>query len=598
MSFPHEIYEQRIVSLSAERKQSVSKQQVFGWSRFGIAIAFAVAVYVLYKGPWQTLVPILAILIAIFLRLVALAGRNNETIRNLDRLLKINAEEISILGGYYTNRPDGATLVPHEHGYAEDLDIFGRASIYQYLNRTSSEQGSRLLADWFLAPASATTILDRQTSAKELSESYVWRQQLIAHGIANPISIVTEERVLEWLKEPPTFNSPALKWVRYILPGIMLGVLLIYLLDFIPGPIFTGIAFIFFIIAGLFSLKIIPLHRELNKVAKEMQTLSQSLKTIEELKPKAAALQALQSELVNANGQASAIISELTAILERLDVRMNPFVHVFLNTFLFWDLQAAMQLNAWHKKHAADIPDWFKALAEMEALCSVAAIYFNHPDFTTPLLVKEPGALAGREIGHPLLPSAKRVTSSFETRDLAKLALITGSNMAGKSTFLRSIGVNIVLAMMGAPVCAKSFSLFPMRVMSSMRIKDNLEESTSTFYAELKKLKQIIEAANRHEHIYILLDEILRGTNSLDRHTGSEALIRQLIRENAVGILATHDLQLAELAAEYPQNLSNYHFDVQIKGEELYFDYKLKDGVCTSMNASILMRQIGIEMKD
>ena len=168
--------------------------------------------------------------------------------------------------------------------------------------------------------------------------------------------------------------------------------------------------------------------------------------------------------------------------------------------------------------------------------------------------------------------------------------------MAGKSTFLRSMGVNIVLAMMGAPVCAKTLSLAPMRVMSSMRIKDNLEESTSTFYAELKKLKQIIEAANRHEDLFILLDEILRGTNSLDRHTGSEALIRQLIREEAVGMLATHDLQLAALAEEYPQNLENYHFDVQIQGEELYFDYKLKHGVCKSMNASILMRKIGIEM--
>ena len=168
--------------------------------------------------------------------------------------------------------------------------------------------------------------------------------------------------------------------------------------------------------------------------------------------------------------------------------------------------------------------------------------------------------------------------------------------MAGKSTFLRATGVNIVLAMMGAPVCAKSIVLSPMRVISSMRVNDNLEESTSTFYAELKKLKLIIEAVNRNEKVFLLLDEILRGTNSLDRHTGSTALIRQLIRHNAVGMLATHDLQLAELANEYPDNIHNYHFDVQVSGEELFFDYKLKEGVCKSLNASILMKKIGIEV--
>jgi len=168
--------------------------------------------------------------------------------------------------------------------------------------------------------------------------------------------------------------------------------------------------------------------------------------------------------------------------------------------------------------------------------------------------------------------------------------------MAGKSTFLRSIGINIVLAMMGAPVCARSMTLYPTKVMSSMRIADNLEESTSTFYAELKKLKTIIEAVNRNEKIFILLDEILRGTNSLDRYTGSKALIRQLIHHKAVGMIATHDLELAKLSEEFPANIHNYHFDVQVSGDELYFDYKLKEGVCESMNASILMKKIGIEL--
>ncbi|MEO6917376.1 MAG: hypothetical protein ABI151_18585, partial [Chitinophagaceae bacterium] len=370
----------------------------------------------------------------------------------------------------------------------------------------------------------------------------------------------------------------------------------IYLLSIIPGPIFAGIAFIFFILAGIFSLKVSPVHQQLNKVSKEMQTLLFSIRSIESLQPKSVCLASIHAQLVSTNDNASTIIHKLTVILDRLEVRMNPFVHVFLNTFLFWDLQQALALAKWKQQYAPMLPGWFQALADIEALSTLATIHFNHPHWIMPELTNAPAVFIGKDLGHPLIPARKMVTSSFQTIGEAKLALVTGSNMAGKSTFLRSIGVNIVLAMMGSPVCATSLTLSPMRVMSSMRIMDNLEESTSTFYAELKKLKQIIEAANNHEKIFILLDEILRGTNSLDRNTGSKALIKQLINEKGAGILATHDLQLAEMISTYPENLTNYHFDVQIKDEELFFDYKLKDGVCKSMNASILMRKIGIRM--
>jgi DNA mismatch repair ATPase MutS len=200
-------------------------------------------------------------------------------------------------------------------------------------------------------------------------------------------------------------------------------------------------------------------------------------------------------------------------------------------------------------------------------------------------------------LGHPLIAETKCVTNSFSTDGIGNITLITGSNMAGKSTFLRSIGCNTVLALMGSVVCADSFTTSHIRLMSSMRIADNLAENTSTFYAELKKLQSIIEAVNQYEKIFILLDEILRGTNSLDRHTGSKALIKQLIKQNAVAILATHDVELAKEENNHPQNITNYHFDVQVANDELYFDYKLKAGICKSLNASILMRKIGIEME-
>jgi DNA mismatch repair ATPase MutS len=195
-----------------------------------------------------------------------------------------------------------------------------------------------------------------------------------------------------------------------------------------------------------------------------------------------------------------------------------------------------------------------------------------------------------------LIDPARSVSNDFSTQGKAQVTLVTGSNMAGKSTFLRSVGVNMVLAFMGAPVCAGAMRVSPFRVMTSMRIKDNLEESTSTFYAELKKLKSIIDAVNAHEPVFILLDEILRGTNSRDRQTGAIALVRQLIRQQATGIIATHDLELAALEMEYPGSLHNCHFDVQVTGTEMYFDYTLKPGICQSMNASLLMQKIGIEI--
>ena len=253
-------------------------------------------------------------------------------------------------------------------------------------------------------------------------------------------------------------------------------------------------------------------------------------------------------------------------------------------------------LEKWKVTNKQQVKKWYEGLAAFESLSTLGNLSFNHPNWCFPILADDKGIFITKEMGHPLIPADKIVNNTFSTDGIGKINLVTGSNMAGKSTFLRSIGVNTVLAMAGAPVCAEELTLHPTRIISTMRVNDNLEESTSTFYAELKKLKTIIEAVNNGENVFLLLDEILRGTNSLDRHTGSEALLKQLIKHNAVGLLATHDLELAKLINQYPSNITNYHFDVQVNNEELYFDYKLKRGICQSMNASLLMKKIGIEL--
>jgi DNA mismatch repair ATPase MutS len=261
-----------------------------------------------------------------------------------------------------------------------------------------------------------------------------------------------------------------------------------------------------------------------------------------------------------------------------------------------WDLQQVIALEKWKKRNHQSIIQWFEALGNFEAISSFATLHFNHPEWCFPELKKEHFFIEGKEIGHPLINKLKRVNNYIDINNKGIIMLVTGSNMAGKSTYLRTIGVNTVLSMAGAIACAKSFALSPVQLITSMRIADNLEENTSTFYAELKKLKTVIEKVNNHERVFILLDEILRGTNSLDRHTGAVALTKQLIRQQAAGIIATHDVELAKLKDDYPANIYNYHFDVQVNNGELYFDYKLKEGICTSLNASILMKKIGIEL--
>ena len=263
---------------------------------------------------------------------------------------------------------------------------------------------------------------------------------------------------------------------------------------------------------------------------------------------------------------------------------------------MHWNLQQVLDLEKWKAQNNTDIKKWFEVLAEYEALQSFATISFNNESWCFPKLADKYFEINATNLGHPLIEKDKSVTNIIDIKNAASVMLITGSNMAGKSTYLRSVGVNAILCMAGAPVCASSFTMSPIQILSSMRVADNLAENTSTFYAELKKLKTIIEKINNGEEVFVLLDEILRGTNSLDRHTGTDALIRQLIKQKTAAILATHDVELATIETEYPANIFNHHFDAQINGEELYFDYKLKNGVCTNMNASLLMKKIGLSL--
>jgi large-conductance mechanosensitive channel len=594
---PEVFYKQRISDLNIKLNHLLQRKQLLGWIRFGILATTALFIWLFSSYGILVSAVIFFIGLAVFLFAVRKDLANKEAISHHERLIAINEQELLYLQHKYTHQKDGSEFYKDGHSYADDLDIFGRASLYQYINRTNSQQGNKMIADWLLAPATPAIIQARQKAVQELMQQTNWRQELQAHGSSSTITIATEKKMEDWLNEGNQFHDKKI-WhlIRYVLPVIATGTLVCFLFDVITYQVFLRSLLVFTIIAFAITRMIVPLYRKLNKITGQMEVLSNSIACIEQAEFKDPLLVELKHQFHSGSNKASQQIFQLKNIFNRFDYRLNPVVFVPLNIFLVWDLQQVLQLERWKQKNNQQINHWFHALAELEALGSLGTLAFNHPKWNFPELKTDEPTFVAVQLGHPLIEEQKNVLNDFSTKGKEQINLITGSNMAGKSTFLRSVGVNMVLTGMGAPVCAKQLTVTSLKVMSSMRIKDNLEESTSTFYAELKKLKQIIDAVNNNEAVFILLDEILRGTNSNDRHTGSKALIKQLLHHKATGILATHDLELANLVQEFPAGIHNYHFDVQVNADELYFDYKLKRGICQSMNASILMKKIGIEL--
>lgn len=592
-----DFYRQRIETLKTQHQQLVRKKSILAWLRFAAVMAIAMALYFLLPVGISYAVLAALLLLAVFIRLIFIDLDNKAAIKNNRHLVAINDAELQALAHHYYDFDDGKAFLPAEHPYASDLDIFGRASLFQYCNRTTSDMGGHILSQWLLQPANTESILQRQEAVKELSTLTEWRQQLEAYGKEQKITTATQIRLQEWLQAEPHFiNNAFWKLLQYAVPAIIITVIGLNMADIISNPVRN----LFLLGGGLIALvvatKIAPLHQQVSKIADELNVLANSIRSAEQARFNTPLLQYTQSKFVLENTKASTQLKQLKKIVERLDLRLNFIVFIPLAIVLQWDIQQAMALEKWKLRNRKNINDWFEAIGQFEALHSFAGLAFNHPEWCFPTFKTPHFYISGENIGHPLINAAKRVNNNINIHSNEELMLITGSNMAGKSTYLRSIGVNTVLAMAGAPVCATAFTLSPVQVISSMRIADNLEESTSTFYAELKKLKAIIDKVNAGEKIFILLDEILRGTNSLDRHTGSVALVKQLLKHKAACVIATHDVELAKLKEQYPNQILNYHFDVQVAHDELFFDYKLKEGICTSLNASILMKKIGIEL--
>ena len=362
-------------------------------------------------------------------------------------------------------------------------------------------------------------------------------------GINEKVTFNSEKKINEWLAlKDAAFINPLWKLLLYIYPVITLSCVYLFLDDVLPSPIFSLLVLIFFLTGFAISGKIQKVYQLLSRLEPVVSTLYKQLNWFEKEAFNDELLSNQKKLLQSLPGKnASSSIKELQKILSRFDIRLNVFAFFIVNTFLLWDLRQVVALNKWKAANKPLVSNWFNAIARLEVTGSFATLYFNNQSWCFAEIADEHFILSGKRIGHPLILKEQTVTNDFDIKGTARIDLITGSNMAGKSTFLRSIGVNMILAYAGSCVCAESFTVSVAQLMSSMRIEDNLAENTSTFYAELKKLKSIIDVVNEEQKIFILLDEILRGTNSLDRHSGSKALIQQLIRKHAVAIIATHD---------------------------------------------------------
>lgn len=596
-SAPHSIYKQQLQQHTTTLARLDKKRSNLGWLRLAVFLITVFAAYQVFTtaGLWGLLPTVIGI--GTLLYLVSVDVANNAQIRNAKTLIRVNEEELEVLAHRFFDREDGSRFLEPEHPYANDLDIFGKASLYQWISRCYTEQGKALLATNLLSPLPVEQVLKRQEAVKELSDNIPWRQQWQAHAMQTTITQSTQQKMETWLQEEEEhFTAPAWKIIIPVYSFLTVCSAIAAILGYIPGSVFSMLFLLYLVISQLLSRKAILTYVHLGGIVKEASTLQALINWLENLPAKSTHIQAVQQEIKCRDSLAGDELKDLGKILDRFDLRNNIVGLFVFNSFLLWDVRQMISLNAWRRRNKPVVKKWFAALAEMEVVHSLCTLHFNYPAWQFPSFREEHFVLQAEELGHPLIPQEQRVNNTYSVEGVAKIGLITGSNMAGKSTFLRSLGVNIVLAQIGAPVCAKVFILSPVQLLSSMRIADNLAENTSTFYAELKKLRSIIERVKKHEKVFILLDEILRGTNSYDRHTGAAALLKQLIKEKAVAVIATHDVELAQLQTDYPASVENYHFDVEVEGEELYFDYKLKQGICKSLNASILMKKIGIDL--
>lgn len=566
--------------------------------RLGI---FGLMVFAIYLTITQDTFTIMAIgFVVLLIGFAWLVSRQGEYERQRDYYLdlqRVNENEISSLQSNTNLYDNGQRFNNEKHFYSSDLDIFGNASLFQLINRSATSAGNNKLAGWLDAPANKQTILLRQAAVKELSAKNEWKKELQTLLLfAKNEDVNRLKNLFSYLHMP--LNLPGEKWLAAytkIAPYILLTAIIaawfyppVKVAAIIIGLANMGIVFS----RAAYIRKADMIADKIGKMLGSYASVFHKIETQNWVAPYSNNLaHTLKKDKISAR------IRELSELINKLNYHLNMIVGIILNLFLLWDIRQIIAIENWKRNNCENLEDAFDVIAEFEALISITVPAINYPEWAMPVIADTEGyTLTAANIAHPLIRSEKRVNNNYELRNAFKIDIITGSNMAGKSTFLRTVGINTVLALSGAPVCASAMEVSVITIVSYMRIKDSLNESTSTFKAELDRLQMLL-AAVEHEHkVFFLIDEMLRGTNSMDKYLGSKAVIEQLISKKGVGMVATHDLQIARLEDKYPTYVRNYYFDIQVLNGEMLFDYKIKHGECKTFNASLLLKQIGIEV--
>lgn len=515
----------------------------------------------------------------------------------LEKKVEINQQELQAVVDEKSSFDDGSEFADDEHLYSLDLDIFGDHSLFQLLNRTVTTPGKKRLALWLKEHlTNEEAILKRQEAVKELTAKLKLRQRFRIQGLLYKGKITDEKEINEWATMKSIFRP---HFIYRILPGVVLVINLIGIslaaINLISWIAYITFLFTIGILSVIFSKTISNIQANYDNKLKVLGTYTVLIQLIEQETVESKELKELK-ELTESNKQhtASQAVGQLSALMTKLDQRNNIFLTFFRNGFYFWELLQVMHIEKWKEIHAAELPSWMEAIARMDALCSLATFAYNHPEFVYPTISSDSFLLYAKAMGNPLMKRNKCVRNDINITKQPYFVIITGANMAGKSTYLRTIGVNYLLACMGLPVDAEQMTVYPAQLITSLRTTDSLNNNESYFFAELKRLKLIIDKLKSNEELFIILDEILKGTNSVDKQKGSLALIKQLLQLNTNGIIATHDLRLSSLQDQYPDNISNYCFEADIKDNDLAFSYKMQKGVAQNMNACFLMKKMGI----
>ncbi|WP_027419885.1 MutS-related protein [Crocinitomix catalasitica] len=586
---PEDYYNAKCKNLEEQLVKIKKQLLVFGLLRISIFLLTSLAVYLLIDDTRSIFISLL-VGIVLFLYLVSKNENKRREKSKVVQLLTLNKLEINVINRNFDGIKEGLTYLSELHDYNQDIDLFGKGSVFQMINRTSTLKGEQLLAE-ILNSNLLEDIKLKQEAIAELSKKIDWRQNYQAIGALIKTEIKSDT-ILNWLRDYKSKIPNLFKYLPTVYSLVSVTLFGLYLfsvieIGFVLVSFFGGL-----FITGVYLKKINDLYSSTSAMTGTFTQYSQLLDQVENEDFEADLLKKAKKNIYGGEKKASAVLRQLSKELNSLDQRNNILFALFANGLFLWDLKYAFRIENWIKSHTQTVENWFEVIEFFDAYNSFGNFAYNSVDYVYPELVSDESIIIeAADLGHPLLIKEKRVDNDFKI-DKESFIIITGANMAGKSTFLRTVAINIVLANVGLPVCATKFNYRPIKLISSMRTSDSLQNDESYFFSELKRLKFIVESLKKDTY-FVILDEILKGTNSKDKAEGSAKFVSKLVNSKSTGIIATHDLSLCELSETYPA-IENKYFDAEIVNDELYFDYRFKDGICQNMNASFLLRKMEI----